>query len=97
LYGHLVLRDRDADADGLTGDVGLGAGGAPLRPARPQRHVTALLDASGTVTQRFVYDPYGGLTVLTGSWATPTAAEDWREAGSTAARGCTASASATTR
>ncbi len=30
--------------------------------------VTALVDTTGTVQERYVYDPYGALTVLTPSW-----------------------------
>jgi len=32
-------------------------------------NVTALVDASGNVVERYVYDPYGAVTVLTPSWA----------------------------
>ena len=31
-------------------------------------NVTALVNGSGTVVERYVYDPYGVTTVLTGSW-----------------------------
>ena len=33
-------------------------------------NVTALVDTTGTVVERFVYDPYGQVTVLTAAWAT---------------------------
>jgi RHS repeat-associated protein len=36
---------------------------------RPRPNVTALVDTSGDVVQRFVYSPYGVQTVLDGSWA----------------------------
>jgi RHS repeat-associated protein len=32
--------------------------------------VTALIDTTGTVQERYVYDPYGTVTVLTPSWGT---------------------------
>ena len=31
-------------------------------------NVTALVDVTGTVVERYIYDPYGGVTILTGSW-----------------------------
>ena len=31
-------------------------------------NVTALVDASGNVVERYAYDPYGGVTVLTPDW-----------------------------
>jgi hypothetical protein len=33
-------------------------------------NVTALVDTSGNVQERYVYDPYGSVTILTPSWAT---------------------------
>src|SRR5262249_23295875 len=35
-------------------------------------NVTALINASGTVVERYVYDPYGTRSVLDGSWNTRT-------------------------
>src|SRR5262249_25380601 len=32
--------------------------------------VTALLDTSGQVVERYVYDPYGAVTVLAPNWST---------------------------
>jgi RHS repeat-associated protein len=40
--------------------------------------VTALVDASGTVQERYIYDPYGQFTVLTPDWAVRgTSAHGW--------------------
>ncbi|HWE95534.1 MAG TPA: RHS repeat-associated core domain-containing protein, partial [Tepidisphaeraceae bacterium] len=41
-------------------------------------NVTALVNTSGTVVQRFDYDPYGTATVLTAGWATTTDAYAWK-------------------
>jgi RHS repeat-associated protein len=41
-------------------------------------NVTALVDTTGTVQERYVYDPYGSVTVLTPSWGTRgTSAYAW--------------------
>jgi RHS repeat-associated protein len=36
-------------------------------------NVTSICNASGSVQERYVYDPYGERTILTASWATSTA------------------------
>jgi RHS repeat-associated protein len=61
----LVLRDRDAN--------GQGGDGLEERLWVQQDanfNVTALVNASGSVVERYVYDPYGSVTVLNGSWQT---------------------------
>jgi RHS repeat-associated protein len=40
-------------------------------------NVTALIDTSGTVVQRFQYDPYGQSTVLTSGFSLTTDGYDW--------------------
>ena len=35
-------------------------------------NVTALVNTSGAVVERYVYDPYGVVTVLSGTWGTQT-------------------------
>jgi len=40
-------------------------------------NVTALIDTSGDVRQRFLYDPYGNSTVLTGSWTSTSDTYAW--------------------
>jgi RHS repeat-associated protein len=58
----LVLRDRDAD--GLWGTM----------EERLYVHqdanwnVTALVDTSGSVVERYIHDPYGSVTILTPAW-----------------------------
>ncbi len=59
----LVERDRDAD--------GNPANGLEERLFAQQNanwDITALVNTSGTVEERYLYDPYGTATVLTGSW-----------------------------
>ena len=77
----VVLRDRNADASGGTGSYGLSGSGLEERLFAQQDanyNVTALVNPSGTVQQRFVYDPYGSVTVLSPSWASATDAYDWQ-------------------
>ena len=64
----LVLRDRDADGDGLvetaaSGDERLYA----LYDAN--FNITAVADHTGAVVERYAYDPYGERTVLDAGWA----------------------------
>ena len=61
----MILRDRDAD--------GLSANGLEERLWVQQDanfNVTALVDGSGSVVERYVYDPFGKATVLNASWST---------------------------
>ncbi len=67
----LIERDRDTDANG-TLDERLYV----LQDA--SNNVTALVNTSGTVVERFVYDPFGQATVLDASWgARSGSAYDW--------------------
>lgn len=58
----MVLRDRDTDADG-TLDERLWV----MQDAN--FNVTASLDGSGAVVERYAYDPFGGVTVYDASWS----------------------------
>jgi RHS repeat-associated protein len=61
----LVLRDRDAD--------GNSSNGLEERLYAQQNanwNVTALVNTSGTVVERYDYDPYGKVTFLNASWST---------------------------
>jgi RHS repeat-associated protein len=58
----LIARDRDTDGNG-TLDERLYA----LQNAN--WNVVALVNTSGAVVERYLYDPYGGVTVLDGGWA----------------------------
>jgi len=50
-----------------------------MYPARDANfNVTALIDTSGTVQERYFYDPYGRRTILDGSWgAQGSSSYDW--------------------
>jgi uncharacterized delta-60 repeat protein/RHS repeat-associated protein len=41
-------------------------------------NVTSISDVFGAVQERFVYDPYGGATTLTSSWATTSETRGWK-------------------
>lgn len=58
----MVCRDRDTDANGSLDERVY-----PLHDANFD--VTALVDTSGTVVERFIYDRYGGFAVLDANWA----------------------------
>jgi RHS repeat-associated protein len=57
----LVLRDQSSQGNGVL-DQRL------YVLQDPNWNVTALLDSSGNVLERYVYDPYGAVTVLTPGW-----------------------------
>ena len=58
-----VLRDRNTDADGLCDDERL----YYLNDAN--FNVTTLVDTSGDAVERYLYEPYGKVTMYDGSWA----------------------------
>jgi len=62
----LILRDRDTNGDG-TRDERLWV----VQDAN--YNVTALFDNAGNVVERYIYDPFGQVTVLTASWAVRSA------------------------
>jgi RHS repeat-associated protein len=57
-----LLRWHDSDTDGTADDTLYACDDANM-------NVTALVDASGTVQERYAYDPYGKVSVFDGSWA----------------------------
>ena len=55
-------------------------GGTATRiyPQQDANHdVTSLVNSSGTVLERFAYDPYGKQTVLNASWSTTSDSYNW--------------------
>jgi RHS repeat-associated protein len=60
---HLVERDRDAD-----GNSSNGLEEKLFAQQNANWDVTALIDTSGAVQERYQYDPYGTVTILTGAW-----------------------------
>ena len=67
----LILRDRNADSNMSTGNLGISGSGLEEREYAEhdsQFSVIALTNSSGTITERVAYDPYGSFTFLTPSW-----------------------------
>ena len=58
----LVLRDRDTGGGTLSERLWV--------QQDANWNVTALVNSSGTVVERYIYDPYGAVTILSASWAT---------------------------
>jgi RHS repeat-associated protein len=68
-----VCRDEDKNSDGDCTDVGTGAGADPdehlYYTTDANMNVTALVERqSGTVVERYVYDPYGQVTIYNEDW-----------------------------
>jgi RHS repeat-associated protein len=61
-----ALVERDRDANGQSSD---GLEERLYAQQDANYNVTALVDASGTVVERYVEDPYGQVMVLTAAWA----------------------------
>jgi RHS repeat-associated protein len=68
-----VLRDRNADTDGLCDDERL------YYTTDANQNVTALVDTSGAAVERYVYDPYGKVTIYSGDWSSTVAWADSRK------------------
>ncbi|MEJ5276030.1 MAG: hypothetical protein WHU94_08980 [Thermogemmata sp.] len=68
----LILRDRDSDGDGTLDERLWVAQDANF-------NVTALVDDSGNVVERYIYDPFGQATVLDAEWNVRSggSAYDW--------------------
>jgi RHS repeat-associated protein len=67
----MVLRDRDADLLGNTGTYGLAGSGLEERLYVQQDanfNVTAIVNTSGTVVERYKYDPYGSVSFMDASF-----------------------------
>lgn len=67
----LILRDRDTDANS-TLDERLWV----MQDAN--WNVVGLVNGSGTVVERYAYDPFGSVTVLNGSWTVSSTAYAWQ-------------------
>jgi hypothetical protein len=79
-----VLRDRNADANNSTGILGKASSGLEERlyyQTDASMNVTALVNPSGTVVERYTYSPYGNVTRYSGAWAV------WLEGGSSGTDG----------
>jgi len=67
-----VLRDRDADGNAATGDLGAAASGMEQRVyylTDGNFNVTALAGTDGAVLERYAYDAYGQPRVYDPNWA----------------------------
>ncbi len=77
----LVLRDRDADAAAATGALGVAGSGLEERLYclhDANWNVTALADANGDLTERFIFGAYGTPTFLTSAYTIrSTSSYDW--------------------
>ncbi len=71
-----ILRDRDAGADGDLGIEGSGLDERLYYLTDAHMCVTALVDTSGAVVERYHYDPYGRVTILDGTTGDQT---EWDE------------------
>jgi RHS repeat-associated protein len=67
----LVERDRDADGNGTLEERLYAQQDAGY-------NVTALVNASGQVVERFAYDPYGQATFLSANWSTASDGYGWK-------------------
>jgi len=58
-----ILRDHNTDQDGLCDDIRL------YFLTDANMNVTCLMDDKGDAQERYLYDPYGKVTVYNGSWS----------------------------
>jgi RHS repeat-associated protein len=75
----LVLRDRNAD-NSSTGNLGITGSGLEEREYFQHDatwNTISYTNQTGTVGQRFVYDPYGTVTTLDNSWAVSTTTSNY--------------------
>ena len=66
-----ILRDRETDDDPETGDLGKTGSGLDERLyylTDAHMNVTTLVDTGGDAVERYVYDPYGKVTILDDNW-----------------------------
>jgi RHS repeat-associated protein len=73
---NLVLRD-DNSASGNLGLTGSTLGERLYAQQDANGSVTAITNTSGTVVERFQYDPYGEVKTLSASWSPTTDAKRW--------------------
>jgi RHS repeat-associated protein len=68
-----ILRDRNADGNMQTGSYGKPSSGLEERcwyTTDGNGNVTTLLDSSGAILERYVYEPYGKTTIYDATWST---------------------------
>ena len=67
-----VLRDRDADGNAATGDLGAAASGMEQRVyylTDGNFNVTALAGTDGAILERYAYDAYGNPRFYAADWS----------------------------
>jgi len=64
-----VLRDRDVEAGGDLGKSGSGLDQRLYYTTDANMNVTALVEDDGDIAERYVYDPYGRVTVYSDDWS----------------------------
>jgi RHS repeat-associated protein len=77
----LVLRDRNADANPLTGSDGLPGSGLEERLYAlqdPNWNVTAIAFADGAIAERYRYTAYGAPAILDASYNAAPGGYDWK-------------------
>jgi len=78
-----VLRDRDADDDSETGDLGVTDSGLDQRfyyTTDANMNVTALIGTDGSALERYVYNPYGEVTIYDDDWSDTRSASSYDNA-----------------
>ncbi|HZL35880.1 MAG TPA: RHS repeat-associated core domain-containing protein, partial [Tepidisphaeraceae bacterium] len=76
-YGNNLLLRDDNSITGNLGISGSGLGNRLFVQHDANYNTTALVDASGTVKERFIYTPYGVQSVLTAGWASGSDSQNW--------------------
>ncbi len=69
----MIARDRDADAN-----QGNGLEERLYVQQDANFNVTAIINTSGAVVERYIYDPYGSVSFLYAGWTGPADAYSWR-------------------
>jgi RHS repeat-associated protein len=75
----LILRDWNSDGNTGTGSLGKSSSGLEDRQYAQhdkQFSVISLTSRTGSIHERMVYDPYGAVTVLSGSWVYASSGDD---------------------
>ncbi len=76
----LILRDANSTGSTSTGSYGQSGSGLDERVYAEQDanyNVTSLTDTNGNVVERFMYDPYGNVTVTDSNWSTSLDVYSW--------------------
>ncbi|MDP9175784.1 MAG: hypothetical protein M3O30_18235 [Planctomycetota bacterium] len=76
----LVLRDDNSTGSTSTGSYGKSGSGLDERLYAEQDanyNVTSLTDTNGNVVQRYMYDPYGNVTVMNYTWSVSLDQFNW--------------------